>query len=156
VLARERLRELGSAAEMAYGLRLFLEGVLGVAADGSSAPLRVDLTAMPAKRGVDEPVKFIVTTSSPQTGCMTPIYAYEWSGEVGAISNIPNSPEMATSYPGEGLKVVGVAVIGPAGPEGAGFDIVQINVTSCQFTSYELTTFKIFYKIVFYFHFFFF
>lgn len=127
VLAQERLRELGSAAEMAYGLRLFLEGMSGVAADGTGASLHVDLTAMPAKCGVDESVKFVVTTSNPQTGCMTPTYAYEWSGEVGAISNIPNSPEMVTSYPDEGLKVASVVVIGPAGPEGAGFDIVQID-----------------------------
>jgi tetratricopeptide (TPR) repeat protein len=125
VLARERLGEITDGLQMKYGLRLFLEGIFSKASE-ASVPLHVDLTVSPAKSATGASVKFVASTSNPQTGCMTPTYAYEWSGQLGGIDNIPNSPELTTTYPEKGLCVVGVAVVGPNGPQGVGFDIVQL------------------------------
>lgn len=121
-LINARLLEIDEGKEMKYGLRLFLEGAL----DTEALPLYVDLVGRPAKSVVSSDVRYAVTTSNPQTGCMTPTYAYEWSGETGSLGNIPNSVEIATGYPEVGLKVVHVAVVGTAGTEGVGFEIVEI------------------------------
>ena len=124
-LAKERLKEIEEQKEIAYGLRLFLEGTFKEK-EGPSF-MNVDLTGRPAKEAAGKPVKFVATTSNPQTGCMTPNYSYEWSGEVGNVVNIPNSPELVTDYASASIKVVSVAVVGTGGPEGVGFDMVQVN-----------------------------
>ncbi|OIO35370.1 MAG: hypothetical protein AUJ74_06405 [Candidatus Omnitrophica bacterium CG1_02_44_16] len=120
LLTRERLKEIEETRELKYGLKLFMEGVF------KALPLSVDLTARPWQGAIGEPIKFVVATSDPQTGCMTPIYSYEWSGETGSVPNIPNAPELATNYASVGIKVVYVALVGPQGPEGVGFEMVQI------------------------------
>lgn len=134
LLAQERLGEIEEKKEMKYGLKLFLEGILGAGdrqlltqGTNLSGAVAVDLTAYPCEAGIGQPVKYVVTMSNPQTGCMTPAYAYEWSGETGGIANIPNSPELVTDYATAGIKVVHVAVVGPQGPDGEGFDMVEIN-----------------------------
>ncbi len=120
-LSQERLKEIDAKKELAYGVRLFFQEILKPA-----SPLSVDVTARPAKQDVSQPVQYTVTTSNPQTGCMMPVYSYEWSGEVGDIANIPNAPELTTDYTEGGVKVVGVAVIGPDGPQGVGFEMTEI------------------------------
>jgi tetratricopeptide (TPR) repeat protein len=126
-LAQERLKEVTDKTEMKYGLRLFMEGILaGASPEMAASPIHVDVAVQPARTTLGAPVKWTVTTSHPETGCMTPTYAYEWSGELGGTSNISNTPEITTTYTEAGLHVVGAAVVGPNGPEGAGFDIVQI------------------------------
>jgi hypothetical protein len=117
-----RLLEIDEAKEMKYGLRLFLKGAL----DMDALPLYVDLVGRPAKSDASADVRYVVTTSNPQTGCMTPAYAYEWSGETGSLGNIPNSVEITTGYPREGLKVIHVAVVGTGGTEGVSFEIVEV------------------------------
>jgi len=119
LLAQERLKEIEEGREFKYGLKLFIEGIF------KTLPLSVDLTARPWQSTIGEPIKFVVATSSPQTGCMTPVYSYEWSGETGRISNIPNAPELTTDYASAGIKVVYVALVGPQGPEGVGFEITE-------------------------------
>ncbi|GEM_PF-896985 len=128
LLCRERLQEIEEKKPMKYALRLFFEGIFGRAADGKTQDmsLNVDLTGRPAKAPVDDDIVFSVTTSNPVTGCMTPVYAYEWSGETGAVANIPNSATLTTSYDTQGIKVAHVAVVGNNGLEGAGFEMVQI------------------------------
>ncbi|MDD5019995.1 MAG: hypothetical protein PHH75_05250 [Candidatus Omnitrophica bacterium] len=122
VLARERLAEIEENKEMKYGLRLFLEGIFRAPA----SPAGVDLTARPAVAAAFKSVSLIVTTSNPQTGCMTPQLAYEWSGEMGSLQNIPNVAELTTDYALPGIRVVHVAVLGQNGPEGVSFEMVQI------------------------------
>lgn len=135
LLAQERLEEIDEKKEIKYALKLFLEGTFsGVDLISKSAPetttvigvISVDLTGRPAKENINKPVAYVVTTSNPETGCMTPLYAYEWSGEVGKISNIPNSPELTTEYASPGIKVIHVAVVGPQGPEGVAFEMIEI------------------------------
>jgi TolA-binding protein len=120
LLAQERLKEIEEGKEMKYGLKLFIDGVF------KTLPLSVDLTARPWQNTIGEPIRFVVATSSPQTGCMTPVYSYEWSGETGSVSNIPNTAELATVYASVGIKVAHVAIVGPQGPEGVGFEIAQV------------------------------
>ncbi len=120
LLAQERLKEIEEAREIKYGLKIFIESVF------KNLPLSVDLTARPWQASIGEPIKFSVATSSPQTGCMTPVYSYEWSGETGSVSNIPNTSQLNTDYASAGIKVVHVAIVGPQGPEGVGFEIAQI------------------------------
>ncbi|MFH0940460.1 MAG: hypothetical protein V1840_01205 [Candidatus Omnitrophota bacterium] len=120
LLAQERLKEIEEVREMKYGLKLFIEGIF------KALPLSVDLTARPWQSAIGEPIKFVVATSNPQTGCMTPVYSYEWSGQTGSISNIPNTAELNTDYASAGIKVVHVALVGPQGAEGAGFEMAQI------------------------------
>ena len=125
LMAQERLKEIEAAKDIKHGLKIFLDGVLKTEKEPNPSFV-VDLTAHPAKASLNEAVKFVVTTSNPQTGCMTPNYSYEWSGEVGDMSNIPNSPEVTTSYTEPGVKVTHVAVIGTQGVDGVGFEITQI------------------------------
>ncbi|MEK7849288.1 MAG: tetratricopeptide repeat protein [Candidatus Omnitrophota bacterium] len=120
LLTQERLKETEEGKEMKYGLKLFIEGIF------KTLPLSVDLTARPWQSAIGEPIKFVVATSSPQTGCMTPVYSYEWSGETGSVSNIPNAPELTTDYASAGIKVAHVALVGPQGPEGVGFEIAEV------------------------------
>ncbi|HAJ57090.1 MAG TPA: hypothetical protein DCL35_04900 [Candidatus Omnitrophica bacterium] len=125
----DRLNEIEEKKELKYALKLFLDGVFrpeAVAGVQEAASLDVDLTAHPARQEKGKPIRFIVTTSNPQTGCMTPVYAYEWSGETGTIANIPNSPELTTDYSTIGIKVVNIAVVGPGGLEGSAFDMVEV------------------------------
>lgn len=133
-LAKDRLQEMDEKREMFYALKLFLEGTFvlaGVDALGESVhTLHIDLTGRPAKVAAGEAVRFSVTTSNPQTGCMMPTYAYEWSGEIGSLSNIPNAPEVTARYETPGIKVAQVAVVGPSGLEGAGFEMVQVKEES--------------------------
>jgi len=125
VLANARLEELKEKKPMAYGLRLFFEGTFG--RDGETPmPLHVDLTGRPSLMAVDDDVRFVVTTSNPMTGCLMPDYAYEWSNELGGLENVPNASDLTTNYEEPGLKVAFVAVVDAAGPEGVGFDIVQV------------------------------
>ncbi len=125
LMAQERLKEIEDAKDIKHGLKIFLDGVLKTDKEPNLSFV-VDLTAHPAKAFSNEAVKLIVTTSNPQTGCMMPSYSYEWSGEVGSMSNIPNSPELTTSYAEPGVKVTHVAVIGAQGLDGVGFEITQI------------------------------
>jgi tetratricopeptide (TPR) repeat protein len=127
LLTGERQKEIEEKKEMAYGLKLFLEGIFKLAGPGQRAPLDVDLTARPAELELNQSTKFVVTTSNPQTGCLMPSYSYEWSGQTGSVANIPNTPELATDYSLPGLKVVGVAVVDSTGLQGAGFEIVEVN-----------------------------
>ena len=130
LLTRERQKEIEEKKEMAYGLKLFLEGIFKLGEAGQRAPLDVDLTARPAKMDLNQSTKFVVTTSNPQTGCLMPAYSYEWSGQTGTTDNIPNAPELVTDYSLPGLKVVGVAVVDATGLQGAGFEIVEVEFTS--------------------------
>ncbi len=126
LLAKERLREIDEGKSFKYSLKLFFEETFKEAAGEAPFGLSVDLTARPSKAHLEKHVKYEVTTSNPQTGCMMPLYSYEWSGETGGMSNIPNSPELITVYARPGIKVVQVAVVGPQGPEGAAFEMVGI------------------------------
>ncbi len=123
-LTKARLEELEEEKPMAYGLRLFFKGTFGKGEE--PMPLHVDMMGHLPKTAVDDDVRYVVTTSNPMTGCMMPNYAYEWSNEVGGLENIPNTAELTTDYEEPGLKVAFVAVLGTAGLEGAGFDLVQI------------------------------
>jgi tetratricopeptide (TPR) repeat protein len=125
LLAQERLKEIEEKKEIKYGLRLFLEGTFKSGIESGPSSLSVDLTGRAAKGNIGKPVAFVVTTSNSQTGCMTPAYSYEWSGEVGTLSNIPNSPEITTDFPEAGIKVTHVAVVGNQGAEGVGFEMIQ-------------------------------
>ena len=127
LLVKDRLKEIEDKKEIKYALRLFLEGTFRVGKENVPSPVSIDLTARPAKADVGQSVRFVVTTSYPQTGCMTPQYSYEWSGELGSISNIPNSPELTTDYASPGIKVIHVALVGPQGPEGVAFEMAQIS-----------------------------
>jgi tetratricopeptide (TPR) repeat protein len=127
LLTRERLSEIAEGKDIKYGLRLFLEQTFKTSAEISQGSLAVDVMADPPVDSRDTPLRFLVTTSNPQTGCMMPDFSYEWSGETGTIANIPNAAELTTSYREPGLKVVCVVVNGNNGPEGAGFDIVQVS-----------------------------
>ncbi|MFH0876764.1 MAG: tetratricopeptide repeat protein [Candidatus Omnitrophota bacterium] len=118
LLAQTRLKEIDEIKEMRYALKLFL--------DGAAGGIAVDLTVRPAKQDPKQSVNFVVTTSNPQTGCMTPDFAYEWSGEVGGLENIPNSPELPTSFASKGIKVTQVAVVGPDGPQGVAFEMTEV------------------------------
>ena len=127
--ARERLQEIEENKPMKYALRLFFEGIFGGAKDATKShgmSLSVDLTGRPAKAPVNDYIVFTVTTSNPVTGCMMPAYGYEWSGETGAVANIPNSATLTTSYGTQGIKVTHVAVVGNNGLEGVAFEMVQI------------------------------
>ncbi len=124
-LTNARLEELKEGRPMAYGLRLFMEGAFG-RDEEAPMPLYVDVTARPSLTTVDGDVRYVVTTSNPMTGCTMPNYAYEWSSELGGLENVPNSAEQTMDYKEPGLKVVFVAVVGTAGLEGVGFDIVQV------------------------------
>lgn len=124
-LAAERLLEIEETKEIKYGIKLFLDAALKQQEAGALA-LNVDVTGRPFIQAAAAPVRFVVTTSAPATGCMTPVYAYEWSGEVGSLAQVPNAPEITTDYLSGGVKVVHVAVVGPNGLEGAGFDMVEI------------------------------
>ncbi len=126
LMARERLKEIEENKDIKYPLRLFLDETLTAGEEKVHLGLQVDLTGRPAKADPAKSVKFVVTTSNPQTGCMMPQYSYEWSGESGNLANIPNSPELITEYNSSGVKVIHVVVVGPNGPEGAAFEIVQI------------------------------
>jgi len=126
LLTRERQKEIEEKKEIAYGLKLFLEGIFKLAEPGQRAPLDVDLTARPAEMDLNQSTKFVVTTSNPQTGCLMPAYSYEWSGQTGSTNNIPNAPELVTDYSLSGFKVVGVAVVDSSGLQGAGFEMVEI------------------------------
>ena len=123
-LTKTRLEELEEEKPMAYGLRLFFKGRFGK--EQEPMPLYVDLTGRLPEAAVDQDVRYAVTTSNPMTGCMTPDYAYEWSNEVGGLENIPNTAELTTDYEEPGPKVTFVAVLGTAGLEGVGFDLVQV------------------------------
>jgi len=125
VLIDARLGELEREKPMAYPLRLFFEGIFKKDPTVRVA-LYVDVTGIPAKAAPDTSVRYVVTTSSPMTGCMMPDFSYEWSGQTGIEKNIPNSPDIATSYNRANIKVVHAAVVGGAGLEGVGFDIVQV------------------------------
>lgn len=126
--ARERLQEIEESKPMKYALRLFFEGIFGGAKDAKAQgmSLSVDLTGRPAEAPVNDDIVFTVTTSNPVTGCMMPAYGYEWSGETGAVANIPNSATLTTSYDTQGIKVTHVAVVGNNGLEGVAFEMVQI------------------------------
>ena len=127
LMTKDRLSEIEEKKEMPYALKLFLEGVFKKGSEKEAlVTVSVDLTAQPSKGSTGQEIKYTTTTSSPQTGCMTPAYSYEWSGEVGTISNIPNSPELTTAFSEKGVKVTHVAVIGPQGLEGVGFEMAQI------------------------------
>jgi len=125
VMAKDRLNEILDKKEMKYGLKLFLEGIFKLSAD--PLLLTVDLLAQPPKTTVSQLVHYLVTSSNPQTGCMMPVYSYEWSGETGSTQNIPNAPELNTDYPEAGIKVAHVAVVGSKGLEGVSFDMTEIN-----------------------------
>lgn len=125
LMAQERLKEIEDTKDLKHGLKIFLDGVLKTDKEPNLSFV-VDLTAYPAKASLKDAVRLIVTTSNSQTGCMMPSYSYEWSGEVGGMSNIPNSPEVTTSYDEAGVKVTHVAVIGAQGVDGVGFEITQI------------------------------
>jgi tetratricopeptide (TPR) repeat protein len=126
-LARARMDELEKEKPLAYGLRLFFEGTFGKDKENiSSMPLHVDVTGRLPQSKAGTEVRYAVATSNPMTGCMMPNYVYEWSNEVGGLSNIPSAPELVTDYEEPGLKVVFTAVLGSTGLEGAGFDLVQV------------------------------
>ncbi|HQP91264.1 MAG TPA: hypothetical protein PLU24_01150, partial [Candidatus Omnitrophota bacterium] len=124
-MAQERLVELTEKKEIKYGLKLYLDAIFK-RSDETVLPINVDLTANPPKETISKDLRLLVTTSNSQTGCMTPTYSYQWSGQTGVVSNIPNVPELTTNYPEDGIKVVQVVVLGPQGPEGAAFDMVEI------------------------------
>ncbi len=124
LLAQERLAEIAEMKNIKYGLKLFLE--MALQRSGANPPVSVDVTAYPPKEAAGKEVRFVVTTSNAQTGCMAPAYSYEWSGETGGIANIPNSPELKTDYAAGGIKVVQVVVLGQQGMEGVAFDMVEI------------------------------
>ncbi|MFA5038054.1 MAG: hypothetical protein WC732_00055 [Candidatus Omnitrophota bacterium] len=130
LLCAERIREISQKQPFPYSLGLFLEGTFGaqgaVKKDFTPAGLHVDVTGRPPKTPVGENIVFEVTTSVGKTGCMVPAYAYEWSGETGGLSNIPNTPVLTTFYVSPGIKVIHAAVVGNAGLEGVGFDMVQV------------------------------
>jgi hypothetical protein len=121
LMAQERLKEIEEIREMAHPLKLFFEGLAK-----KETFLFVDLTGAPPKQDPSRPEVFTVTTSNPQTGCMMPVYAYEWSGETGSTVNIANAPQLTTDYPSGRIKVVMVAVVGPKDLEGVGFDMVEV------------------------------
>lgn len=132
LLGRERLQEIDEKKPLKYALRLFFEGVFGrpeeekadeVSPQGLS--LNVDLTGRPAKAPAGGDIVFTVTLSNPATGCMMPVYAYEWSGETGAVANIPNNATLTTQYETPGIKVTHAAVVGNNGLEGVAFEMVE-------------------------------
>lgn len=132
LLCAQRLSEMEDKQPFPYGLNLFLEGTFGPRQkeEGKEglvpAGLNVDLTGRPPKDFVMKNVVFDVTTSVGKTGCLVPAYSYEWSGETGAVPNIPNVPSLTTHYASPGIKVIHIAVVGNAGLEGVGFDMVQV------------------------------
>ncbi|MGE5279261.1 MAG: hypothetical protein ACM3L6_00770, partial [Deltaproteobacteria bacterium] len=120
-----RTAELKEDKPQAYALRLFFEGTFRQDAT-EPGRLMVDVTGRPARAPQGAAVRYVVTTSNPSTGCMTPDFSYEWSGATGSAANLPNSPELDTSYKKAGINVVHCAVMDAAGLEGVGFDIVQV------------------------------
>ncbi len=129
LMAKDRMTEISEGKDIRYNLKIFLDLSLKKSDEKEPqaiSPISVDLVAHPPKEKVGSSLRFVVTTSNPQTGCMTPAYSYEWSGETGSISNIPNSPEITTDYASDGIKVVNVVVVGPQGPEGAAFEMAEI------------------------------
>lgn len=126
VLASERLKEIEEKKGMKYPLKIFLSGVFVIGQTEEPGSLNVDVTAQPPNENANVPVDFLVTTSVLETGCMVPAYSYEWSGELGSLINIPNSADLKTEYASSGIKFVQVAVVGPQGVEGVGFEMVKI------------------------------
>ncbi|MFH1691544.1 MAG: tetratricopeptide repeat protein [Candidatus Omnitrophota bacterium] len=125
-LAQDRIKEIQENKEIKYPLKLFLSGIFVIGQPEVVGFLSVDVTAQPPNENADVPVKLVVTTSTPETGCMVPTYSYEWSGESGRLVNIPNTFDLKTEYANPGIKLVQVAVVGPQGVEGVGFEMVKI------------------------------
>lgn len=126
LLAQDRLKEIKENKDMKYSLKLFLSGIFVIGQTQTLGFLSVDVTAQPPNENANVPVRFVVTTSKPETGCMVPTYSYEWSGELGNLSNVPNSFDLKTEYVSPAIKLVQVAVVGPQGVEGVGFEMVKI------------------------------
>lgn len=127
-LTQDRLKEIQEKKDIKYPLKLFLSGIFVIGQSEAVGSLSVDVTAQPPNGNVDIPVRLVVTTSKPETGCMVPTYSYEWSGESGRVNNIPNSFDLKTEYANSGIKLVQVAVVGPQGVEGVGFEMVKIMI----------------------------
>ncbi len=125
-LAEGRLKEILENKDIKYSLKVFLSGIFVIGQIESSGFLSVDVTAQPPNEDANVPVRIVVTTSKPETGCMVPAYSYEWSGEMGRLANVPNTFDLKTEYDTPAIKLVQVAVVGPQGVEGVGFEMIKI------------------------------